>query len=204
MNIKTEELIEKLSKSDQTKRKPFSPFKLCLAIFASVLIGYLALMSLRTPLIFNSFDRHLIIELFLGTTVITSLLFSAIKGLIPNSNRLNSFIIGILSLFLLVVIKIYHTHTLTRNYHIRSYCEFEAFGLSVLTIVGLHFFIKKFPLFDYQVMPKIIFIITPMIASLVLHSACSFEFWHAVECHVLPPLIPSVLYLLGRKFIFQK
>lgn len=204
MNIKTDELIQKLSNSDQGKRKPFSPVILCLTIFILVLLGYLALMSLRTPLIFNSFDRHLLVELFLGTIVIISLLFSAIKGLIPNSNRLYPFIIGILSLFFLVSVKYYHSQTLSINYHIRYYCEFEAFGLSVLTIIGLHFFIKKFPLFDYQVMPKVIFIITPMIASLILHSSCSYELWHAVECHVLPPLIPSALYLLTRKFILQK
>lgn len=198
MKIKTENLIHNLAFTDKKNRKPFSPFKLHSTVLIFSFILFALIMSVRSPLIFNQYSLYLVIELFFGFLAIACYLYAGILGLIPNTNRSVPFLIGSLSTLILLTTLILHNINHLDIYHTRKYCEIEAFVLSSLSTLVLHFVFKKFPMLEHQLLPKIIFFITPMMIALIMHSACSNEFIHVLSCHVLPPALPPAIYFFSK------
>ncbi len=199
----TENLIQELSNDKTQKRSAFSPLLYTFVVFICVGFLQLLFMNLRNPLMINQLNRFLIWELFFLLSAIGATIYLGFQALAPGTNRKWAFLMGLISLILFILINSIHTKQMSSPYAIRSFCEVEAFVLSSFTILPLHFIVKRFPLFDFQLLPKVIFLITPMIVSIILHSVCSIELVHVLECHILPAVIPGILYLGIRKKVYS-
>jgi len=205
MSIKnTSDIIDDLSKNLKNYNKNFSPLYYSVFVMLFILIFQVIIMNARLPFVFNQLTLNLIFDLALGSVAVFSFVFLGFKALVPGSNRIIPFAMGALALVALLVSSFFNKVNSNLSHQIRAHCELEAMILAIFTVSVLHFIIKRFPLFDFQVWPKVIFLVAPLVVTLILHASCSVELSHVLSCHVMPAMAPGAMYLLVRRFLANK
>ncbi|MBY0412845.1 MAG: hypothetical protein K2Q18_01705, partial [Bdellovibrionales bacterium] len=127
------------------------------------------------------------------------ILLLGFTALIPGAKIRTIFLSTLTFLSLLILTQIYQVNTHPIYATIRPNCELEAIGVSILTTLAGHFYLKRFPFSRHQIFSVLIFYGLPLMATLILHSACKSEWLHVLSCHVFCPFIIPSAYLMMLK-----
>lgn len=194
----TEKLIEELSSTHTKINRNLSPVIRTLIFLYGAFVIVSFILYFRLPFIMKIQNLSHAFELFSLLSFASFTAFLGFQSLVPGVNKNRTLILSLTSAVLLILIFGFRLFSPQNFNIIRSYCEFEAIGISILTTIIGSILIKRSEFAKDNIISKAIFIILPMTATFFMHMTCSLEFMHFITYHVISPLIVPVVYLIVR------